>query len=65
MPKTKRIARCDDVEITVRQTERRFFKLGAGKLEQFKDRSTCAEMVIAPSGTFTMGSPQNEPLRDD
>jgi formylglycine-generating enzyme required for sulfatase activity len=32
---------------------------------QFKDCPTCPEMVVVPSGTFTMGSPNNEPGRGD
>jgi formylglycine-generating enzyme required for sulfatase activity len=54
---------CDGVEIVVGQNERRCFKPGAGKTEQFKDCPTCPEMVVIPAGTFTMGSPANEPQR--
>jgi formylglycine-generating enzyme required for sulfatase activity len=54
-------ARCDGVEITVGEGERRCFKPGAGRTGQFKDCPTCPEMVVAPAGTFTMGSPTNEP----
>jgi formylglycine-generating enzyme required for sulfatase activity len=55
--------RCDGIEITVGQSERRCFKPGAGKTEQFKDCPTCPEMVVVPAGTFTMGSPADEPQR--
>jgi formylglycine-generating enzyme required for sulfatase activity/uncharacterized caspase-like protein len=35
---------------------------GAGKSIQFKDcPTTCPEMVVVPAGSFTMGSPSNEP----
>jgi formylglycine-generating enzyme required for sulfatase activity len=54
-------AGCVGVEITVGQNERRCFKPGAGKTEQFKDCPSCPEMVVVPSGHFTMGSPESEP----
>jgi formylglycine-generating enzyme required for sulfatase activity len=56
-------SRCDGVEITVGQNERRCFKPGAGKTEHFKDCPKCPEMVVVPTGSFTMGSPTNEPSR--
>jgi formylglycine-generating enzyme required for sulfatase activity len=59
MPATK----CDGIEITVGQNERRCFKPGAGRTEYFKDCPTCPEMVAVPKGSFTMGSPPNEPQR--
>jgi formylglycine-generating enzyme required for sulfatase activity len=31
----------------------------------FKDCPECPEMVVIPAGAFTMGSPENEPLRDN
>jgi formylglycine-generating enzyme required for sulfatase activity len=31
----------------------------------FRDCSDCPEMVVVPSGRFTMGSPTSEPQRDD
>jgi formylglycine-generating enzyme required for sulfatase activity len=57
-------ARCDGVEITVGQNERRCFKPGAGKTEHFKDCPACPEMVVVPAGNFMMGSSANEPGRD-
>jgi formylglycine-generating enzyme required for sulfatase activity len=54
---------CDGVEITVGEKEQRCFKPGAGKTESFKDCPTCPEMVVVPAGSFTMGSPANEPVR--
>jgi formylglycine-generating enzyme required for sulfatase activity len=36
-------------------------KPGSG--ESFKDCPDCPEMVIAPAGSFTMGSPESEPER--
>lgn len=33
--------------------------------DTFKDCETCPEMVVLPGGTFTMGSPANEPRRFD
>jgi formylglycine-generating enzyme required for sulfatase activity len=44
-------------------SQRRCLKLGAGKSELFKDCPNCPEMVIAPAGRFTMGSPTDEPER--
>jgi formylglycine-generating enzyme required for sulfatase activity/uncharacterized caspase-like protein len=35
-----------------------------GSGESFKDCPDCPEMVIAPSGGFTMGSPKDEPTHD-
>ena len=57
--------RCDGIEITVGQDERRCFKPGAGKAEHFKDCPTCPELMVVPAGSFTMGSPANEPQRFD
>jgi formylglycine-generating enzyme required for sulfatase activity len=37
--------------------------LSAGK--QFRDCDSCPEMIVAPAGTFTIGSPPNEPGRRD
>lgn len=31
----------------------------------FRDCAQCPEMVVVPAGSFVMGSPPNEPLRDD
>ena len=52
--------RCEGIEITVGQNERRCFKPGAGKTETFKDCPTCPEMAVVPAGSFTMGSPVYE-----
>jgi formylglycine-generating enzyme required for sulfatase activity len=52
--------RCDGVKVAVGQNEKRCFKPGAGKTEHFKDCPMCPEMVVAPAGSFTMGSPANE-----
>jgi formylglycine-generating enzyme required for sulfatase activity len=57
-------ASCDGIEITVGQSELRCFKPGAGKTEHFKDCPACPEMVVVPAGTFTMGSPADEPQRE-
>jgi formylglycine-generating enzyme required for sulfatase activity len=56
-------ARCNGIEITVGQSERRCFKPGTGETEWFKDCPTCPEMVVVPAGSFIMGSPANEPGR--
>jgi formylglycine-generating enzyme required for sulfatase activity len=52
---------CDGIELVVEASERRCLRPGAG--ERFKDCVDCPEMVIVPAGTFTMGSPPNEPER--
>jgi formylglycine-generating enzyme required for sulfatase activity len=56
--------RCDGIEITSGENERRCFKRGAGKTEWFKDCETCPEMVVVPAGRFTMGSPKNDQGRE-
>src|SRR5262245_23294515 len=53
--------RCDGVEVTVGANERRCLVPGAGK--RFKDCADCPEMVVGPAGSFTMGSPPEEPER--
>ena len=53
---------CDGVFVSVAQPEARLcIKPGSG--QKFRDCPECPEMVIAPSGGFTMGSPENEPER--
>jgi formylglycine-generating enzyme required for sulfatase activity len=52
-------------QITPWQNERRCLNPGVGKTEQFKDCPPCPEMVVNPSGTFTMGSPQIKQQQDD
>jgi formylglycine-generating enzyme required for sulfatase activity len=47
------------------QCETRFLLPGAGKTEWFKDLDVGPEMVVVPAGSFTMGSPENEPERDE
>jgi formylglycine-generating enzyme required for sulfatase activity len=53
---------CDGVLISVGAGETRCMQPGAG--ERFRDCADCPEMVVVPAGTFTMGSPANEPERD-
>lgn len=53
--------RCDGVETTAAAGERRCIVPGAG--ERFKDCTNCPEMVVVPAGSFTMGSPPDEPER--
>ena len=55
-------ARCDGIEAQV-GIERRCLTPGSGKTDWFKDCPTCPEMVVAPPGRFTMGSPKDEPER--
>jgi formylglycine-generating enzyme required for sulfatase activity len=52
--------RCDGVEAQVgNERQRRCLK----PKDSFRDCDTCPEMVVVPSGSFTMGSPANEPER--
>jgi len=51
---------CDGVLVSVAMGDAKpCIKPGSGK--SFKDCPECPEMVIAPSGSFTMGSPETEP----
>jgi formylglycine-generating enzyme required for sulfatase activity len=43
--------------------EAKWFTPGAGKDEGFRDCPNCPEMVVVPSGSFKMGSPEDEPER--
>jgi formylglycine-generating enzyme required for sulfatase activity len=52
-----------DVPIT-RNRRGKWFKLGGGKAEWFKDVEDAPEMVVVPAGSFTMGSPPDEPQRE-
>ena len=56
--------RCDGIEALV-GNERRFLKPGNSKTDWFKDCPTCPEMVAVRAGRFVMGSPKEEPERDD
>ena len=49
----------------VTNTHGRWFRPGGGKAEWFKDLEAGPEMVVAPAGKFTMGSPKGEPQRSD
>ena len=53
---------CDGIWVSLGAEERRCLRPGAS--ERFKDCPDCPEMVVVPAGTFTMGSPPNEPLRE-
>ncbi len=54
---------CDGLLVSVGQSSARpCIKPGSG--ESFMDCPDCPEMVIAPSGSFTMGSPPDEPERE-
>ena len=59
-------SQCDGVWVAVGmqgQEEKRCFKPGNGKTESFKDCPDCPEMVVAPAGSFIMGSPEIEKER--
>jgi formylglycine-generating enzyme required for sulfatase activity len=53
---------CDGIWLSVAADAHRCFRPGTG--ERFKDCADCPEMVVAPAGTFTMGSPPDEPQRE-
>jgi formylglycine-generating enzyme required for sulfatase activity len=57
-PPAQPVARCDGVETQV-GSERQCLR----PKDTFRDCPTCPDMVVAPAGTFTMGSPANEPQR--
>ena len=42
-----------------------WFKPGNGRAEWFKDIKSSPKMVVVPAGKFTMGSPKDEPKRDN
>jgi formylglycine-generating enzyme required for sulfatase activity len=52
---------CDGVKVFTGTGEHRCLKPGAG--QSFKDCVDCPEMVVVAAGTFTMGSPADEPER--
>jgi hypothetical protein len=56
-------APCQGIEALV-GNEKRCLKPGTGKSEHIKDCASCPEMVVVPSGRFTMGSPRDEWGRD-
>jgi formylglycine-generating enzyme required for sulfatase activity len=56
-------APCKGLLVSVATGARPCIKPGSG--ESFRDCPDCPEMVIAPSGSFTMGSPKDEPERSD
>jgi len=53
---------CDGVFVPVAPSNSKLcIKPGSG--ESFKDCPECPEMVVIPAGSFTMGSPEEEPMR--
>jgi len=50
---------CDGLLVAVGTGKKPCIKPGSGQF--FKDCPECPEMVIAPAGSFTMGSPKTEP----
>jgi formylglycine-generating enzyme required for sulfatase activity len=53
---------CDGLLVSVAMSEKPCIKPGSGA--SFKDCADCPEMVVAPSGSFNMGSPSDEPERE-
>ncbi len=65
-PPAQSQSQCDGAWVTVGMTgkeEKRCLKPGSGKTESFKDCPDCPEMVVAPAGSFIMGSPETEKQR--
>jgi formylglycine-generating enzyme required for sulfatase activity len=60
LPSERPAARCDGVEAQV-GGDRRCLK----PKDSFRDCPNCPEMVVVPSGTFTMGASENDPKEDD
>jgi formylglycine-generating enzyme required for sulfatase activity len=54
--------RCDGIEVAVGADTRRCVRPVSG--ERFQDCADCPEMVAVPAGSFTMGSPAEEPGRE-
>lgn len=54
---------CDNVLVTVAANKSECIKPGSG--ESFKDCDNCPEMVVAPAGSFVMGSPSSEAETDN
>jgi formylglycine-generating enzyme required for sulfatase activity len=52
---------CDGLLVSVAMGARPCIKPGTGQF--FKDCPACPEVVLAPSGSFSMGSPESEPGR--
>ena len=52
---------CDGVLVDAAADGKRCIKPGSG--QSFKDCENCPEMVVAPAGSFTMGSPEDEKER--
>jgi formylglycine-generating enzyme required for sulfatase activity len=65
----KEAQRAGKVRVTVTtgagRNEERWLTPGNGKNETFQDCADCPEMVVVPAGNFDMGSPTDEPQRDD
>ena len=45
------------------QAQGQYLKAAVSINEVFKDCADCPEMILAPAGSFTMGSPEDEPKR--
>jgi uncharacterized caspase-like protein len=58
-PPARPVTRCDGIEAQV-DDEKRCLK----PKDAFRDCPDCPEMVVVPSGRFTMGSPESEPERE-
>jgi formylglycine-generating enzyme required for sulfatase activity len=54
--------KCDGLLVSVAMGDKPCIKPGSGAF--FKDCPNCPEMVIVPSGSFNMGSPESEPDRE-
>jgi formylglycine-generating enzyme required for sulfatase activity len=60
---TAPIATCDGIGLFA-NGEAHCVRSEPGPIKGFKDCPACPEMVIVPAGSFTMGSPADEPGRE-
>ena len=42
-----------------------YLKTAASNNGMFKDCADCPQLIVVPAGSFTMGSPEDEPKRVD
>jgi formylglycine-generating enzyme required for sulfatase activity len=59
------VALCNGVEVYIgRHKQKRCLPVLPSPVQSFRDCPACPEMVVVPAGSFVMGSPADEPGRD-